>query len=127
MGEHTPSFSQHEKGYFCELYGTETGANEFRLAKHIDVGYQLIEAVEYDWIPGNYYYMRLRVVGDQLKAKVWAEGETEPYAWTIETTDADWTEGIAGVGNFNSEGDRLYDFVGIGWLGNPAPKEDFKR
>lgn len=257
MGEYEPHEGQFETGYFCELYSPDSGDNEFRVGKHIDVGYELIDSVTYNWQPDNYYYMRLNITDNVIKAKVWEEGETEPDSWTIETTETKiiedidkftsdfeegtltdvvaednklildkdsnddyyssgtrenpqidlsdiggireskiewkenlngqsikietstddgstwtevsngdsipdlnedtttldvrqtlettnssetpellelkveitpfyWEEGIIGIGNFNKEGDRYYDFVGIGWLGNTAPKEDFE-
>jgi hypothetical protein len=34
-------------------------------------------------------YLRFRAEGTQIKAKIWADGDTEPTGWDIEATDSD--------------------------------------
>jgi hypothetical protein len=41
-------------------------------------------------------WVRFRVEGTSLKARIWAEGDTEPTAWTLEATD----DHITGAGWF---------------------------
>ncbi len=119
-----PHFTPYPSGYFCELFAVEGGSNEFRVAKHVDVGYVEIASVEFDWSIDTWYLIKINIIGNEIKAKVWAEGTAEPD-WLIETTDNDWEEGLAGIGSYNAveNENRYYDFVGFGWLGAPPPME----
>jgi len=113
---------QHESGYFCELYAdTDTGDTEFRLAKHDSGGYALLGSIDYEWSANTYYYMKIRADGENIKAKIWEEGESEPEEWDIEVVDDEWNKGLVGIGNFNNQGDRYIDWISFGWLGNSAP------
>ena len=72
-----------------------------------------------------YYNIRLQVTPgspNQLKAKVWAEGDTEP-AWQIETTDSNLSlsSGWAGHVGFAVDDNVYYNFTAFGWDGDPAP------
>ena len=114
--------NQHESGYFCELFeDVDTGDKEFRLAKHDEVGYQLLDSMSYNWSADNYYFMKVRADGNEIKAKVWVEDEEEPETWDLQVTDDEWTKGLVGIGNFNEQGERFVDWISFGWLGNSAP------
>lgn len=73
-------------------------------------------------VASEWYWMRFRVNGTDLKAKFWAgENVSEPAAWSIETTDANIAgDGWVGVGNSATTGTRDYDDVAIGTNGDTA-------
>src|SRR2546421_11781393 len=54
----------------------------------------------------TYYWIRFRVVGSSLKARVWQDGTSEPTTWGIDVTDTALTAtgryGIRGTGNNSS-------------------------
>lgn len=79
----------------------------------------------------NWFWIRFRVNGTDLKAKMWfGDHETEPAAWNIETTDANIAgTGWVGVGNSAASGTRDYDDVAIGTDGDTAafPPSDEAR
>lgn len=115
---------QHESGYFCELFAdVDTGDTEFRIAKHDSDGYNLLANMNYNWLANEYYYMIIRAEGTDIKAKVWHEDAEEPETWDLEVTDTEWDKGLVGIGNFNQQGDRYIDWIGMGWLGNRAPRQ----
>lgn len=46
-----------------------------------------------NYAPGSKVWVRFRVQGDQLKAKMWFDGVAEPNRWDIEVTDTSHDEG----------------------------------
>jgi hypothetical protein len=54
-------------------------------------------------------WIRFRLNGTSLKAKVWAHGGSEPALWTVEATDANWTIGL------------------FGWLTRRGSRQDWAR
>ena len=76
----------------------------------------------YAYSVNTWYYVRFRVNGTTLSAKVWKETEEEPSAWTFTTTDsAISAAGWVGVGNGDSGGTMDVDFLSIGTNGDTAP------
>lgn len=73
-------------------------------------------------VANEWFWMRFRVNGSDLKAKIWAgEHLSEPAAWTIERTDTNITgAGWLGVGNVASTGTRDYDDIAAGTAGDTA-------
>jgi len=47
--------------------------------------------VSFSWALNTSYWMRFRVRGTTLQARIWADGATEPITWNIERTDSDIT------------------------------------
>lgn len=70
----------------------------------------------------NWFWFRFRVNGTALKAKGWVgDHQTEPAAWTIETTDANISgTGWVGVGNSATTGTRDYDDIAAATAGDTA-------
>lgn len=73
-------------------------------------------------VSNEWYWMRFRVNGSDIKAKIWAgEHLSEPAAWTIERTDTSITaSGWLGVGNAATTGTRDYDDIAAGTSGSTA-------
>lgn len=70
----------------------------------------------------EWFWMRFRVNGSDIKAKIWAgEHLSEPAAWTVERTDTDIiAAGWLGVGNAADTGTRDYDDIAAGTSGDTA-------
>lgn len=70
---------------------------------------------------GEFFYLRAKIQGTNLMAKVWKEGEVEPSFWMLSTTDNVFT----GPGDvFLSLGGGVayaVPFFSIGTNGDPAP------
>lgn len=54
-------------------------------------------SVAQTFVPGTYYQMRFRVYANQLMARVWLDGNSEPSTWMLSTTDTNITSGKAGM------------------------------
>jgi len=68
---------------------------------------------------GTWYWVRLRVNGTAIKAKVWLDGTAEPASWSSEVTDsAVAAAGWVGVGAFQASGIRDFGYVAIGTNGD---------
>ena len=67
----------------------------------------LFNRFNYDDIP---WWLRFRINGTSLKAKLWPTLVPEPYQWQLETTDSDVTgTGWVGLGNFDSDGSKTVE------------------
>jgi len=49
------------------------------------------------YTPGDFYWVRFRLVGTLLRAKAWKDGDPEPLSWIVETTDTTFTTGYVGL------------------------------
>lgn len=65
------------------------------------------------WVEGNYYWLKLTAQGTSIKAKSWADGNTEPTTgggsgnnngWDIEITDSTYATGYCGFGGESDNG-----------------------
>jgi len=68
----------------------------------------------------EHYWVRFRVIGTSLKAKVWKDGDSEPGTWGADTTHAGITNGgWVGLGSYR--GDLGYiDFFSVALDGGTA-------
>lgn len=67
------------------------------------------------------FWIRFRVNGSDLSAKIWEKGASEPDSWHVETTDSNESSGLTGLGSWGDKGD--YDVVGVGTGGDTAPTD----
>jgi hypothetical protein len=73
---------------------------------------------EYDDVP---WWLRFRINGTSLKAKIWNEYMSEPALWQLEATDSSVTgTGWVGLGNFDSDGSKTVevDYFAVGTNGD---------
>lgn len=117
-----------EQGYIFRTFGSAVEIDKVIAGTATNIG----SSVDVPAFANNvWYWVRFRVNGTSLKAKVW-QGDhiAEPTAWTIERTDSSiLTAGWIGVGNFASTGTRQYDDIAIGTAGDTAafPPSDEAR
>lgn len=87
-----------ETSYFLRLpvsAGTNWALNKYVAGVSTAVG----SAVAFTFVVNKLYNVRFRVNGTSLRARVWADGEPEPSAWHVDTTDASIAAaGWVGVG-----------------------------
>ncbi len=75
-----------------------------------------------DYVLGDWLYLRFRINGSDLKARIWFDGDPEPSAWSLETTDSGITGvGWGGISQFTSLGLVETDLLTIGTNGDAAP------
>jgi len=71
----------------------------------------------------TYYWVRLRCNGTSIKAKVWADGGSEPGTWDCDSTDTSGpgaVDGYAGIYSPNAS-THTWDSFGVGTNGDTAP------
>ena len=71
---------------------------------------------------GNWYWVRFRINGSAYKAKVWADGDSEPGTWNIESTDSTYsTAGSVGLCKGANTISHEWSMFGVGTNGDTAP------
>jgi hypothetical protein len=109
-----------EGAYFLGFAGS---GDTLYLNKYVaGVSTAIGSGVAITYATNTWYWLRFRVNGTSLSGKFWQDGEDEPSAWTITGTDASIAAaGWVGVGVFESNGTKDFDYVSIGTNGDPAP------
>jgi hypothetical protein len=71
---------------------------------------------------GNWYRMRLRVIGDTAELKIWADGVAEPASWQATATGITGVLGAGWVGHMGFNGATTdYDWISVAYDGATAP------
>jgi uncharacterized protein YmfQ (DUF2313 family) len=68
-----------------------------------------------------FLWMRFRVNGTSLKAKVWLYGTPEPLDWQFDLIDTSLTDGSAGVLISDVDPTNYYDYIAFATGGETAP------
>lgn len=76
--------------------------------------------------PFNYatdtrYWLRFRVAGSNLMAKIWDKADPEPGGWMVTTTDTNITSAGRVMMMANSSGGCVYDWISVSLDDEPAP------
>lgn len=95
---------------------------QFRISKLVAGTLSTVVTFDFTFSSSVFIGVRFRANGTALKAKVWnSQIDTEPAAWTVETTDASIAGvGWIGAGNFASSGTQDYDDIAVGTNGDTA-------
>jgi len=98
-----------EEGYIAYF---QDDTNMVYLKKYVNGVATTLDSHAMALADDTWYWMRLRVIGDSVKLKTWAEGDSEPGAWDSEATDSDVTGGgWAGVLTLRSDWDYVDYFA----------------
>lgn len=73
-----------------------TGINIVRMVG--GVATTIAATVAFTTAINTWYWMRVRWEGSDLRAKVWADGGTEPGTWQVSATDTSHATGLIGLG-----------------------------
>ena len=112
-------------------YGAILDVDNDRVTIYRRVSGSFTELARKTSVPMNssdYYMLRFRVTPgspNQIQARTWDSGTTEPATWDLDTTDGNLTltSGWTGVLGFTVSDTVYYRMVGIGTDGDPAPTE----
>lgn len=67
-------------------------------------------------------FLRVKVLGASIMAKIWNEGSAEPATWQLTTTNSLFTSGKVGFGiSGYTDYPMLYSFMSVGTNGDSAP------
>lgn len=87
-----------ESGYTFDLRQTSPGTQDLiSLEKRVDGTFTQIGVTAFAWSLDTNYWLRFRLRDTTLQGRIWAESQTEPTTWNIETTDASLTSGFVGI------------------------------
>lgn len=93
-----------QSGYMIALFST-TSQTYCRLFKYVNgTSTDISPNIPFEWDVNQWYHMRLQVMGNQIKAKIWgALLEEEPEGWLLDYTDTSISTGTClGVSTFFS-------------------------
>lgn len=90
-----------EQAYSFLLTQSSAGLRDtVSIARHL-AGTTILDVDSFSWSLNTNYWMRFRARGTSLKARIWAEGSTEPATWLLDTTDDNITvAGRSGIFQF---------------------------
>ncbi|WP_455920524.1 hypothetical protein [Priestia megaterium] len=69
----------------------------------------------------TWYWFRFRRVGSSLMGRAWKDGDAEQATWDVSTSSTSLTSGSIGIGSYDYEGTRDYDYFSVGTNGDSAP------
>ncbi len=110
-----------ETAYEAMTYETSAGQMQVRLLRVVDgAGVFIAQSVPFVVERlSQWNYMRFRINGSDLKAKIWSINDHEPVDWSVEATDTNITGvGWSGLWGFRNSGDTSCDFLSIGTNGD---------
>jgi hypothetical protein len=81
--------------FYKAEYDAATG--NFVLTKHVDGAVGTLASTPFGVPLGTRYWIRLRVRGNELQAKIWINGMSEPPGWTFGNYDDNLTSGRCGL------------------------------
>lgn len=110
----------------ASYYAGAQALNKRRIVKRVSGAPTTLEEVSYTLSTGVWAWMRVRVAGSSLTVKHWLDSESEPSAWTFESTQSELSDagfvGIAiGAGISTPKTIATFDVFGVGTGGDSAP------
>ena len=86
------------EGYFCGL-GEQSDSRVLIMWRHAGSGSRSsFGSFGFNWQVNTWYWVRYQLIGSEHKAKIWADGQTEPETWQLERTQTAFTDpGWVGV------------------------------
>ncbi len=70
-------------------------------------------ATTFSPVAGTWYWARVNITGTALKAKLWADGDSEPGSWDVDETDSAIASGNWGTGVFSTTPVTDIDYFAI--------------
>jgi len=87
-----------ETNYSLALLQSAPGAQDlFEMTRRVAGVPTSLGSVAFSWSLNTNYWLRFRLRGTTLQGRVWADGQTEPTAWHLETTDSANASGYVGI------------------------------
>lgn len=102
------SYSSNVNGYFVQL-----NDNVFGIYKYVNGVKTTIGSQTFTYDNGLWCWIKFRVNGTSLSAKIWNYGDSEP-SWLISETDSDVSGvGWVGIGSYEHGGVKSYSWIGV--------------
>ncbi len=98
-----------------------SGVDKLEIRKHIGNAFPTLGDYDFGYSTNAWYWIRFRAQGNNLQAKVWADGTSEPGGWHIVVTDNEiFSGGWVGVGTYEANDDPYFGWFSVGFGGNSA-------
>ncbi len=81
-----------------------------------------LDSASHPFVLGGWYWVRFGATGTTIRARVWADGDAEPVAWTLSTTDASFPDGYLGFHLVHAAARYDVKYLGVGTDGLSAPQ-----
>src|SRR5699024_8488570 len=116
-----------EDAYYLDVRSPEAGsggAGNLRINTYLDGTFNTPAREELPFTPetDTWYRVVFSIEGDQLRAKMWPDGEDEPDDWLVTTTHESLWGGQIGLSHGGSDAVNDFAFVGVGTGGEAAPR-----
>lgn len=111
--------------YVCDLGWSDSAfPNTIALVKYVAGAGTSLASTSYTPSTTKAYYIRFQVQSTTVRARVWAEDETEPTTWTVSATDsavsgAGW-HGVQALGDGGGTKTLYVNFFSVGTSGDVA-------
>jgi hypothetical protein len=89
------------------------------LAQVINGSGTSLNTADFSQTAGNWNWIRFRVNGSTLSAKIWDDADPEPASWMIQENDTGISSGSVGIYSMGEV--EQYDLVNVGTAGDSAP------
>lgn len=93
-------------GYYIEIDAKEGG--EGSIAIYSAEAYSLVAqgTQTLSFLSFTIYTIRIQMIDNDIKIKVWEASQSEPASWYLETTDTDWSNGSFGLSCYSTDGSQ---------------------
>ena len=99
-----------ENMYNLEFYD----GTMFYVGKIVNGVWTWLRSEDFSWYADTWYWIRFRVVGNNLRARAWLDGTDEPSYWPIDVIDAVGghpVAGMVGIGNYTAgNSEQRFDY-----------------
>lgn len=103
-------------------YAVRLRTNSFDTYRFNGATFTLITAGTFSVASGTWCWVRFRVNGTTIRARAWADGDSEPGTWQCDTTDSTYsTAGHVGALKGANTNTQLWRYFGVGTNGDTAP------
>jgi hypothetical protein len=106
---------------FQNAYYASQKNSALRIAKRVNGTLTQLGTVAFTTVAGSFYWVRFRVTGSSLMARVWLNGNTEPTTWLLTLTDTSVSKaGRGGLGVAMNNGTNIAKFDNFSLSSLPA-------
>jgi RHS repeat-associated protein len=106
------------------MAGWHAEGSNLDIQKHDGTGFTSLAATTTDLLSDTAYWIRFRVAGTTLSARIWQDGTAEPTTWTVSVTDSSITgPGRAGMRAYGDGTRWNSDHFAFGSLDGGGPTD----
>ena len=113
---------QDENNFLTFYQSRDTAPSLFKFARIVSDNHTIPEQPVFTMPPDVWYWLRLQAIGNQVRARIWADGSAEPTGWNIERTESTFqSETNIGTTLYNHTTEADWDDVQVRRLVDSEP------